>query len=220
MLPLALGACAGPPITAPIDGDPVCTDFEAGAAHTKMYGSLRFPVQLAIKKGDTPVFKTTILGRRTEKELPPRVLLADDDEKFTVEWGQCENERAPKPIDVTGHEAKGAAKYECGKSEIYKTEELVTKKGDPKSHAITFPAPPKAACWESPPPPPEAADAGAPDAAADAAPASGDAADAGDAGTDAAAEASDAGPATDAGTDSDGGKSDAGSSDAGAAKGF
>jgi hypothetical protein len=213
VLPLAFAsfaACAGPAITTPIEGEPLCPDFQVGAAHTKMNGGLRFPVHLIIKNGSNVVFKTTLLGRRSDKDVAARVILADDNESYTVTWAQCENERAPKPVEGTGRDAKGTtARYECGTDALYKTEPLVTKKGDPKSHALAFAPPPNAACWESPPPAVESPDAGAPDAAADAEPASPDAgADAIlDAGSDAAADGGDAGAASDAGAKVDPGKS-------------
>jgi hypothetical protein len=207
-LPLALAACAGPPITSPIDGEPVCADFESGAAHSKMIGGLRHPVQLTIKNGTNAIFKTTLSGLRTDKDLATRVLIADADETLTLEWAQCANERAARPQKATGQEAKGAAKYECGEATVYKTEQLVTKKGDPKSHAITFPAPPDPSCWLGTAPTPEPADAGAPDAATGSA-------DAGEApAADADAGATDAG-ATDAGA-TDAASPDAGATDAGA----
>jgi hypothetical protein len=190
-LPLALAACAGPPVTSPIEDEPICADFESGAARTKMIGGLKHPVQLTIKRGSSVIFKTTVHGLRTDKDLATRVLLADDDETFTLEWAQCENERAARPSEPTGRETKGAAKYECGAAAVYKTEPLTTKKGDPKSHALKFPAPPNPACWQSTAPPaPAPADAGAPDAEA---------------------------PAEDAGaTDADAGAADSGATDAGA----
>jgi len=209
VLPLALAACAGPSITTPIDGEPVCPDFQVGAAHTKMGGGLRFPVQVTIKKSGTAVFKTTIVGRRTDKDLPSRVLLTDDDQKYTVEWAQCENERAPSPVDVSGRDTKSTAKYECGKSEPYQTTELTTTKGDAKSHALTFPPPPNTVCSTAP-----ATSAATPDAgAADAAPESTDAA-AEDAGAGAAAAATDAGTASDVDA-GDAGTGDAGTGNAG-----
>ncbi len=196
---LAASACAGQPITTPVDGEPICPDFEVGAAHTKMAGGLRFPVQLTIKSGKTVVFKTTIVGRRTDKDMVKRILLSDDDDKLEVEWTQCENERATSSVEDVGRDVKGSAKYECGTGAPFKTEELVTKKGDPKSHALTFPAPPNPACWQGVAPTPAAtaaADAGAPDAGgADDAGAQA----AGDAGTDMDAGASDAAAPTDAG---------------------
>jgi hypothetical protein len=197
-LPLAASACAGQPITTPIDGEPICPDFEVGAAHTKMSGSLRFPVQLTIRSGKTVVFKTTILGRRSDKDMVKRILLSDDNDTFQVEWTQCENERATGPAEAIGRDTKGNAKYECGNGTSYKTEELVTKKGDPKSHALTFPAPPNPACLQGvavAPSPTAAADAGAPDAG-------GEASDAG-ADMDAGAAGPAAPPATDAGAKAD-----------------
>lgn len=221
VLPLALAACAGPAKTTAIEGEPVCPDFEVGAAHTKMNGSLRFPVFLSIKSGSQLVFKTTIMGRRTEASPNSRILLADDNETFTVEWAQCENERAPVPLEAVGRGTKDPAKYECGKSTVYKTEELVTKKGDPKTHVLTFQPPPNGACLQTVAPS-EAPDAGAPDAAADASSESADGGGDPDGGaTGAAADGGsadggspDGGPASDGGT----GAPDAGPSDAGATK--
>lgn len=200
-LPLALTACAGPPITSPIDDEPVCPDFEVGSSHTKMFGSLRFPVQLSIKNGSTVAFKTTLHGLRTKADLASRVLLADDNETFTLEWAQCENERAPKPVEGSSREPKGIAKYECGNATVYKTEQLVTKKGDPASHKIVFATPPNAACWQGTAPPPPPPDAGAPDAAPS------------DADSGAPADAD--GGVSDGGTGDDGGATDAGTGDAG-----
>lgn len=214
-LSLALSACAGPPLTSPIEGEPVCADFETGAARTKMIGGLRHPVLLTIKSGSNVVFKTMIEGLRTDKDLATRVLLPDDDETLTLEWGQCDNERAAMPVKPSGHEPKGAARYECGEAKVYKTEQLTTKKGDPASHVIKFAPPPDPACWQSAAPA-EPPDAGAPDAAAEA-PDAGPAADADAGTTDADAGATDDGGTTDAGASA----TDAGTTDAGkdAAKG-
>lgn len=219
-LPLALASCAGPPTVTAVEGEPICPDFVVGAAQTKMVGGLRYPVELTIKDGSNVVFKATILGRRTEKDPAARVLVSDDNATLTLEWAQCENERAPSPAEAAGRDKKAVAKYECGKAEPYKTEQLTTKRGDQKSHAITFQAPPNAACWEgAPPAAPEPPDAGAPDAAAESADAGADP-DAGapvdpDAGAGASAADADGG-AADAGA-SGAAPSDAGASDAGAA---
>ncbi len=205
----------------PVEGEPICPDFEVGAAKTKMVGGLRFPVQLTIKDGNNVVFKAAIFGRRTEKDSPTRVLVPDDNATLTLEWAQCDNERAPSPAEAAGRDKKAAAKYECGKAEPYKTEQLTTKRGDAKSHAVMFQAPPNAACWEGAPPVvPQLADAGAPDAAAE----SGDAGADPDAGAaaaevDAGAAEVDAGAASsDAGASDAGAGSDAGTPDAGAAR--
>lgn len=208
--PLAIAACAGQPITTPIDGEPICPDFEVGAAHTKMSGGLRFPVELRIRSGKTVVFKTTIFGRRSDKDVVKRILLSDDNDTFQVEWTQCENEHATGPAETLGRDTKGSAKYECGNGNVYKTEDLTTKKGDPKSHALTFAPPPDPACLQGiAPPPAPAADAGAPDAG-------GETADAG-ADPDAGAQAAGDAGASDAAAP-DAGTTDAGTTDAGASK--
>lgn len=212
LLALAAG-CAGPPIPAPIEGEPVCPDVEIGAAHTKMQGGLRFPVQVKVMEGKTLVFRTIVKGLRSADDRKTHTFFVDDNQEFTIEWAQCSNERAPRPVP-SAHEAKDKSKdkevatYDCGEARVYKTEKLVTKKGDKGSHKLTFPAPPNAACWAGEAPgAPNAADAGAPDAAAS--PQGEDAGSAMDASSsDAGAPTSDAGAAavdagaaaTDAGT--------------------
>ena len=185
--PLAIAACAGQPIVSPIEGEPVCADYDIGAAHSKMAGGLRFPVQVTIKSGKTQVFKTIVLGRRTEKDEVKRVLLPDDNDTLQVEWAQCENERASNAVDAAGRDTKGTAKYECGNATAYKTEDLQIKKGDPSSHKLTFPAPPNVACLQgvAASPAPTASAGAAPTAAATA-----DAAPSGTATADAAPSAS------------------------------
>ena len=96
----------------PVDGEPICPDFQVGAAQTKMAGGLRHPVQLTIKDGSNVVFKTTILGRRSDRDPVARVLVPDDDATLTLEWAQCENERAPSPAEAGGRDQKAVAKYE------------------------------------------------------------------------------------------------------------
>jgi hypothetical protein len=152
-----------------IEGEPVCPDFELGAGRTPMRGSLRLPVMLTILDGKTPIMKTAVIGRRTEKEPSARTVLADVNEEYTVEWAQCENERAPRPVVLDRKAARDTVEtsaYQCGTATPYKTESLVTKKGDLSSHKLVFAQPPKPECWVSEMP--LAADAGAPDAAADA----------------------------------------------------
>ena len=159
---VCLCACAGPPVPTPIAGEPVCPDFEVGATKTVMRGGLRLPVAVTISDGKNPILRTTVVGLRSDKDTPTRVLLPDDNGEFTVEWAQCENERAPRPANAAPQaKPKSTAAplkepvvdYECGKATAYKTEKLVTKKGDLASHALTFPAPPKTECWlpEAPP---------------------------------------------------------------------
>lgn len=207
-LVLAAASCSGPPISSSVDGEPVCADYEIGALRRKMQGSLRYPIMLTILDGSTPVLKAMVLGRRAEGDPHTRVVLSDATEEYTVQWAQCENERASRPADGSAGTSKEAASYECGDAKVYATEKLTTRKGDPRSHVVKFMAPPKAECWTSDVPI-ETPDAGAPDASPQA---SGDDASAGDAGdTDAGAE--DAG--TDAAAVDAGGAADAGGADAG-----
>jgi hypothetical protein len=176
---LAVG-CAGPPIPAPIQGEPVCADFELGASRAKMIGSLRLPVRLRILEGDEVLMKTVLLGRRSAGDPPSRSFIPDDNAEVTVEWAQCVNERAPTP--VADEHAKQpstprlapaeSSAYECGEATVYKTDKLTTKKRDVASHSITFAPPPKPECWVSDAPPSPAPapalDAGAPAAPAEA----------------------------------------------------
>jgi hypothetical protein len=212
--PLALSAvvlfalaagCAGPPIPSPIEGEPVCPDVTIGTARTAMIGGLRYPVRLRILDGKSPILKMILGGLRTADETPARTLIADDDSEYTVEWAQCPNERAPRPIDknTKPKDPRNADKsarvletaaYECGEAVVYKTTTLATKKGDAGSHTLKFEAPPKAECWVSDAPP-AAPDAGAPPPENAPAPADADAGAGGDAGP-----VGDAGPASDAGT--------------------
>lgn len=167
-LPLA---CSGPPVPSPVDGEPICGDFEVGATHAKMRGGLRFPVRLSIAEGKTPVMKTTIVGLRVASDTPTRILLPDTDGEFSIEWAQCENERATRPIEASKdprkeamheREAKDATAYECGTATVYKTESIKTRKHDIGSHALSFAAPPKLDCWQSEAPVVQAMDAGVP----------------------------------------------------------
>lgn len=209
LLPLVLSAlavgCAGPPIPVPIQGEPVCADFEFGVARTKMTGSLRLPVRLRILEGQTVMMRTILSGKRSAADAAARSFIPDDNAVFTVEWAQCPNERAPTPVSDE-HAKPGPAKlapletgaYECGEAVVYQTDKITTKKGDAASHAIVFVPPPKPECWESDAKP-APAPAPAPSAAASASAAPAEAApgvkDAGDG--DSGASAADAGATKD-----------------------
>ncbi|WP_437330159.1 hypothetical protein [Sorangium sp. So ce381] len=203
---LASAACGGPPTPSPIEGEPICPDFEVGASRAHMRGSLRFPVTLTVREGKEPITRTTLTGRRSKDDPPSRILLSDQDAEYEIEWAQCENERAPR-THVVGREAKHQAEYACGHATVYKTDKLVTRKGDAASRTVHFAAPPKVECWESelpptppPPAPPAVPEETPPDAGTDAD------ADAGAAPVDAGATPADAGTkATDAGAPRDGG---------------
>jgi len=201
-------ACSGPPMQSTVKDEPICPDFTLGAAGTKMRGGLRKPVRLTVLDGKTPIVRALFLGKRTQADPTPRVMIEDGNDKYTIEWAQCENERASVPTEGGRDRNREGTAFECGEAKVYKTEELVTKKGDAASHELTFPAPPEPACWkdETPCEPVAVADAGAPDAEAP------------DAGVDDAATAAPTDAATDAATD-DSASTDAGpATDAGAAK--
>ncbi|WP_434047870.1 hypothetical protein [Sorangium cellulosum] len=200
LLSLFTAACDGPPTPSPIEGEPVCADFEIGATRAPMRGSLRFPVTLTVIEGHDPITRTTITGRRSSDDPATRILLSDDDAEYEIQWAQCENQRAPRARTLA-RDTRDTAEYACGNAAVYKTDKLVTRKGDAASRTIHFAAPPKPECWESELPPagsPPALPA-VPDqppadaAAADAEPAA--AADAGDAGATGKATA-DAGAAS------------------------
>ncbi|MDI1450119.1 hypothetical protein [Polyangium sp. 6x1] len=195
LLAASLAACSNTQVPSTLTGEPVCADFTLGGATNKMRGGLRQPVRVTVLDDDEKVAHALILGKRAEGDPGVRLVLPDKDAEYKVEWSQCSNERASVPLRAGKTPERELTTYECGEAKAYKTETLITKKGDRASHTLTFQPPPNPSCWtderpaEEPPkpapeaaPPPEPADAGAEDAATDAAPA-----DAGDAGTDAGA---------------------------------
>ncbi|MEO5730264.1 MAG: hypothetical protein ABI134_10485, partial [Byssovorax sp.] len=114
--------CAGPPIPAPIEGEPVCTDIEIGAAHSKMIGGLTYPVRLRILDGKNVMMKMIISGKRTPAEPPAHTLLPDDNAEYELEWAQCDNVRAPRPEEpaVKSHRSsKDVTAYDCGDAKVY-----------------------------------------------------------------------------------------------------
>ncbi|MDC3958499.1 hypothetical protein [Polyangium jinanense] len=194
LLATSLVACSNTQVTSTVTGEPVCADFTLGGANNKMRGGLRQPVRVTVLDDDDQIARVMILGKRAEGDPGARLVLPDANAEYKVEWAQCGNERASVPLRAGKTPERDLTTYECGEAKVYKTDPLVTKKGDRASHAFTFQPPPNAACWtderptEEPPkpapeaaPPAEPADAGAEDAATDAAT---DAAPA-DAGTDA-----------------------------------
>jgi hypothetical protein len=160
----SFAGCAGPPVPAPIEGLPVCADFSSGKA--KMEGGLRYPVRLRILDGKTVLFKMVLGGLRHADDPKPRTLLADDNAKYTVEWAQCSNERAPvsateatKSTKARDHEHKEQVRehegtsYDCGDPKVYKADGVLEiRKGDRASHVVTFVAPPDTTCWAGDPP--------------------------------------------------------------------
>ena len=146
-LAASASACGGRLVPSPVEGEPVCADFEIGASHGKMRGSMRFPVTVTLLEGTQVISRATLFGART-KDDHGRVLVPDDNGEYEVRWAQCVNERAPRPLTATV-ESKDAAQYECGQAEVYKTDKIATKQGDPASRILTFAPPPRAECWLS-----------------------------------------------------------------------
>lgn len=151
-LACALSSCAGPPIPAPIEDEPVCPDFQVGG--TQMEGSLRYPVRLRVMNGKTVVMRIVLPGLRTPSSPKASTFISDSNDTYTLEWAQCDNERAPAPVETNEKEAKKHEKerreilhYECGDGTVYKTEELKLKKHDASSHVVHFAPPPNGACW-------------------------------------------------------------------------
>jgi hypothetical protein len=172
-LAASVGACAGTPIPAPIEGEPVCPDIDVGAAHpAKMIGGLTYPVRLRILDGKNVMMKMILSGKRLPGDPSAHTLLPDDNAEYVLEWAQCDNVRSPRPATApskTRHAGKDKTDYDCGDARVYKTDKLVTKKHDAASHAFSFAAPPKAECWVSDaapavpvPPPAPSASAAAP----------------------------------------------------------
>lgn len=179
---LATG-CAGPPIPAPIEGELVCPDIEIGAARAKMIGGLTHPIRLRILDGKNVMMKMILSGKRLPGDPSAHTLLPDDNAEYELEWSQCANERAPRPISsatkTRGAAGKDTTAFDCGEATVYKTDKLVTKKHDAASHVFAVPPPPKTDCWagEAPPalptpvvPPPPTAPAPTETAAPSAAP--------------------------------------------------
>ncbi|MFT3772447.1 MAG: hypothetical protein QM820_44200 [Minicystis sp.] len=137
---IALSACSGPPVPSPIEDEEICGDYESTSGE-KMAGGMRVPVQLSVLAGRKPVFATTLRGLRDPKAPKTQIMLPDADAEYTVEWAQC---ATPQPARKLKEGPDPA--YQCGAAKVYKTEKLVTKKGDEKSRSVRFALPPDATC--------------------------------------------------------------------------
>ncbi|MEP7126459.1 MAG: hypothetical protein ABJE95_36345, partial [Byssovorax sp.] len=152
-LTASVQACAGTPIPAPIESEPVCPDIDIGTGHpAKMIGGLTYPVRLRVLDGKNVMMKMILSGKRLPTDPSSHTLLPDDNAEYVLEWAQCDNVRSPRPANApskTRRAGKDTTAYDCGDAKIYKTDKLVTKKHDAASHAFSFAAPPKADCWVS-----------------------------------------------------------------------
>jgi hypothetical protein len=164
----SIAACAGPPVSSAITGEPVCADYSIGTGGAKFKGGLQFPVRVTILDGDDPITKVLIYGKRNETDPNPKLILPDKNAEYKVEWAQCANERVTAAVTATKSKSlrnDSVTSYDCGEAKAYKTGTLSTKKGEPASHALTYEAPPEGTCWKDEKPDAVVADAGAPDAA-------------------------------------------------------
>lgn len=134
------GCSSGPAVPSPIDHETVCNDYEIVATHARMHGGMRKPVVLTVV-ADKKVFAQKILtglnGQNAAKSMIP---LPDADAEYQVDWAQCAARLGPYPIE------QAIPILECD-APVYKTDKLVTKKGDAASRAIKFVLPPEAGCW-------------------------------------------------------------------------
>jgi hypothetical protein len=148
---LPLSGCDGPSAPSLVKGEPVCTDIEQ--AGIKLKGGLKQPVQLRVLDDGDLVATVMLYGVPESTPQPTRFLLPGGDGKYTLEWGQCPNERALTAFDprdkAAGKSATGGS-YDCGTAVVYHSVEHATKKGDATSHEIEMVAPPNPDCWVAP----------------------------------------------------------------------
>jgi hypothetical protein len=141
-------ACTGASVPAYVEDEPICADFSLGAAGTKMKGGLRKPVKVQVMNGDSVESERILLGRRTAEDEKARVVVEDDDERYTIRWSQCENERAPRRVGEGKPDPRDAVGgYSCGEAKVYQEVPLEVREGDPASRTIRFVAPPAPECW-------------------------------------------------------------------------
>ena len=78
--------CTARRVPAPIKGEPVCADFELGAARTKFKGALKWPVMVTVLDGSTTVSERLVLGKRKASDEGGKLVVEDDDE--THRWNR------------------------------------------------------------------------------------------------------------------------------------
>ena len=146
---LLLG-CTSARVTATLDGEPVCPDFELRGTHSKRKGALKHPVKVTVLDGKTTVSERVALGKRNASDPASVLVVQDENETYTVRFAQCGNEFAPQPLDaVVEKEARlrdDHTSYECGEGKLFKEIAVVVKKGKPATRRIPWQSPPEAAC--------------------------------------------------------------------------
>jgi len=147
---LGLAACTSARVTATLDGEPVCADFEVGTTKTKLKGALKRPVKVTVLDGKTTVSERVVLGKRKKDDTAGVLVVQDENETYTVRFAQCSNEFAPQPIDASvGKDAKRRddfTSYECGDAAVYKEVQVDVKAGKPESRVIAWQPPPEPGC--------------------------------------------------------------------------
>lgn len=140
-------ACEGPNTPALVKGEPVCKDF--AQAGDQLKGGLKQPVRLRMLDGEDVIATVMLYGIPESAKQPTRFLLPDHDDKYALEWAQCKNERAPTTADPRDRaaSAKQGSAYECGEVDVYEKADHTIEKGNPKTHELTWVAPPNPTCW-------------------------------------------------------------------------
>jgi hypothetical protein len=156
---ILVAGCSSPSTPALVKEEPECPGFEQGGQ--KMKGSLRKPVRLRVMRDDEVVATVMLYGK--DAKHPTRFLLPDSDEEYSLEFAQCSNERAPQPDDGKDPKAqqKAGVSFNCSEPTVYSTLKHTTKRGDPASMEVPFPAPPSPECWTAPSAPAPTASASA-----------------------------------------------------------
>jgi hypothetical protein len=154
----ALAGCTSARVTATIEGEPVCYDFELGSARTQFKGALRKPVKITVLSGKTQISERVDLGKRSPSDKPGVLVVQDANETYTVRFAQCENEFAPQP--VTGEKREPSERpggthtedrthYSCGDAKTYKEIEIKVRSGHPETRVVPWQAPPEGDCLAS-----------------------------------------------------------------------
>ena len=157
LFPTAIGlcitvfaSCSARRVAAPIDGEPVCPNFEVGAARTKFKGALKFPVKVTVLDGSSVVSERIVLGKRSKSDAPAKVVVEDSDETYTIRWAQCSNQFAPRRVNQKrGRITDNLTQYDCGDAKVFKEHKLEVRSGDVPSRHLKWIKPPNEACLES-----------------------------------------------------------------------
>jgi hypothetical protein len=151
--------CTSARTTATIDGEPLCADFELGAARTPFKGALKNPVKVTVLDGKTVVSERVVLGKRHDSDPNAIVVVQDTNETYTIRFAQCENAFAAQPVAATANKPRDnkdepkrqddRTAYECGDSKVYKEIQLEVKRGKKETRVIPWQPPPDAECLTS-----------------------------------------------------------------------